>query len=210
MNLSALLARKHIFLRAVCFIGWIVPVACQSASIPTTHPSAPTSTAVEASAAGQWTTYRNDRFSYRVDVAPQWSIDDSSKDEVIIFVGRPDGLAGLHILTLGWSGTAGEFAEETVKFHRRRAMETFEIVSRSQIVMDSGWVAERIEMLVQNEGRFCVEHLVDLVMVVESRAFALQGSICETVADLYLEDMQVMQHSFKVEAPQARNASPRQ
>ena len=199
---------KHIFLPAVCFIVWIVPVACQSATTPPTHPSASASTPVDAGTAGDWATYRNDRFSYRVDVAPEWSIDESDKDEVIIFVDRPDGLAGLHILTLGWSGTAGEFADETVKFHRRRAMERFEIVSRSQIVMDSGLVAERIEMSVQNESRFCVERLVDLVMVVESRAFALQGSVCETVADSYLEDMQLMQLSFTVEAPQARNASP--
>jgi len=201
---------KHIFVCAVCLIVWFVPVACRSASIPATHPSTPASTAVEAGAARDWRTYRNDRFGYRVDVAPDWSIDESSKDEVIIFVGRSDGLAGLHILTVGWSGTAGEFAEENVKFHRRRAMERFEIVARSQIVMDSGLVAERIEMLVQNESRFCVEHLVDLVMVVEGRAFALQGSVCESVADSYLEDLQVMQHSFTVEAPQARNTSPRQ
>ena len=60
----------------------------------------------------------------------------------------------------------------------------------------SGPTAERFAYRVQNETRFCVEYLVDLLLLSGGQAYALQGTVCESAVPLYLSLVEVMQRSF--------------
>ena len=188
---------------------------CGASPTPGDTPSAsplPLLSATPAPTPDTWSKYRNPKYNYVIEIAPDWTIDDSSTDEVIIFIGRSQGLAGLHVLALDWSGTLEEFARENFSFHQRRARVLFEPISRSRVQMASGPTAERFEYRVQNEARFCVEHLVDLLLLAGGQAYALQGTACESAVPLYLSLIEAMQRSFTLAAgramAQARSSSP--
>ena len=184
----------------------VVINACSTTSTPSATPTvlspsaSPTS---RSSVPDTWTTYRNDEHNYSIDIAPDWEVDDSNKDEVIIFIGRSQGQAGLHILVIDWSSSKEEFAQENYKFHQRRAKVLFEPISRSEVLMVSGASAERFEYLAQNEAKFCIELLVDILVVARTRAYALQGTACQGSAPLYLGAIERMQRSFTLDSGQA-------
>ncbi len=66
--------------------------------------------------------------------------------------------------------------------------------------MVTGPTAQRVEYRVQNDSRFCVELLVDYLLVAGNMSYALQGSICEGAEDLYGADMETMQRSFRLDS----------
>lgn len=172
-------------------------------SVPSQQPASP-----ESPSDNQWSTYRNEEFNYRIDVAPNWEVDDSAKNEVIIFIGRSDGLAGLHVLALDWSGTRQAFAQRNYDFHRRRAKVLFETGSRAEVRLASGLPAERFEFRVQNDTRFCTERLVDILVLAGGRGYVLQGSVCEEAEPAYGGAIKAMQRSFNLES--SRVAAPDQ
>ena len=161
-----------------------------------------------ASTAKEWRTYHNSDYGYTIRVAPDWDINESSKDEVIIFIGVQRGLAGLHILAVNWSETAEEFADSFISFHQRRAKVLFEPVSRNAITMASGARAEQFRYRIQNASEFCVEYLFDVLLLAGRRGYALQGSVCEEAAPLYMEAIETMQHSFTLDSGRASLNSP--
>lgn len=168
--------------------------AANAESNPTATLSAPLVSADE------WRTYHNDELGYSVQVPPSWTIDDTDKNEVIIFVGPSNGLAGLHILALDWTSTLDQFVVESDRFHQRRAVAQFEALSDHQVEMATGLTARRLEYRVQNDSRFCVEILVDYLLVAGNLSYALQGSVCESALELYAEDTEKMQLSFKLDS----------
>ena len=174
--------------------------ACAS---PTETPAPEATAGSKTGLPGQWRTYQNPDFRYSIEVAPGWEIADAAKDEVIIFIGRPDGLSGLHILALNWSGTEEEFAQDNHNFHQRRAKVLFQPLSRTPVLMASGNMAEKFEYRVQNDSRFCIEHLVDVLLISGSSAYALQGSTCEEADALYSDIIKAMQRSFRLDSARA-------
>lgn len=154
----------------------------------------------ESLSASQWSAYRNEEFNYTIDVAPNWKVDDSAKDEVILFIDRSDGVAGLHVLALAWSGTREAFTQRNYEFHRRRARVMFEAGTPSQVRLESGLLAERSEFRVQNGTSFCTEQLVDILVLAGGRGYVLQGSVCEEAESEYGETIEAMQRSFTLES----------
>jgi hypothetical protein len=161
-----------------------------------------------ASPPKEWRTYHNRDYQYTIRVAPDWDINESSKDEVIIFIGQQSGLAGLHILALNWSQTAEEFVDSMISFHQRRSKVLFEPLSRNAITMASGARAEQFRYRIQIASKFCVEHLVDVLLVAGPRGYALQGTVCEEAAADYLNVIEAMQQSFALDSRRASLNSP--
>ena len=124
-------------------------------------------------------------------------------NEVIIFIGRSNGVAGLHVLALDWFGTLEAFAQQNYDFHRRRAKVIFEPKAQVQVRLASGQPAERIEFRVRNDARFCTEILVDVLVMSGGRAYVLQGSVCEEAEKTYGPMIEAMQRSFKLELSRA-------
>lgn len=192
----------------ILIVGLIV--ACGSNPTPTTPVQLPTDpTAVANSTptvapsivnADQWSTFRNEEFRYSILIPPNWTVDDKTKNEVIIFVDRSNGLAGLHILALDRAFTMDEFVRENNKFHQDRAAEYFEAMSSTPIEMANGHYAHRLGYRVQNHPSFCVEILMDYLMVAGNLSYALQGSICEAAEGLYGQEMEAMQRSFRLDS----------
>ena len=187
--------------RQVLILSLLGVLLAGCAAIPTPGAKLPASplplpSATPAPTPENWVKYRNPEHNYVINIAPDWTINDRSTDEVIIFIGRSQGLAGLHVLALDWTRTLEEFARENFSFHQRRAKVIFEPISRSRMQLASGPTAERYEYRVQNGARFCVEHLVDLMLLSGGQAYALQGTVCESAVPLYLGLIEMMQQSF--------------
>ena len=193
-------------------------MACGSTPIPTTvvqlpaDPTADLTTVANSSPevapsiiktglnTDQWSTFRNEEFRYSILISPKWTVDDQTKNEVIIFVDRSNGLAGLHILALDRTFTMDEFVQENNKFHQDRAAEYFEALSSIPIEMANGPIAQRLGYRVQNHSSFCVEILLDYLLVAGNLSYALQGSVCEGAEGLYGQEMETMQRSFRLDA----------
>lgn len=188
----------------------VMAAACGPGSAPGQTPEPTTSPPAQdaAAPAREWRTFHNPDYQYTIRVAPDWEINESSKDEVIIFIGRQSGLAGLHILAVNWSQTAEEFVNSMINFHQRRSKELFEPVSRNAITMASGARAEQFRYRIQTASKFCVEHLVDVLLVAGPRGYALQGTACEEAVPLYLQAIETMQQSFALDSGRARLDSP--
>jgi len=148
----------------------------------------------------QWRTFRNDEFLYSIEIPPDWAINDTAKNEVIISIGPANGQAGLHILALELSATLDEFVRENHLFHQRRAAAYFEPLSSAQVEMTNGLTAVRVAYRVQNDPRFCTEVLLDYLLLAGDLSYALQGSICEGAQGLYGVDMETMQRSFRLDS----------
>lgn len=193
---------------------WLAPLvalvfgmvaACGTGSAPGQSPPPTTPPPVQdaASSPKEWRTYHNRDYQYTIQVAPDWDINESNKDEVIIFIGRQSGLAGLHILAVNWSQPAEAFVDSMISFHQRRSKELFEPVSRNVIMMASGARAEQFRYRIQTASKFCVEHLIDVLLVAGRRGYALQGTACEEAASLYIEAIETMQQSFALDSGRA-------
>ena len=192
--------------------AWLLIVgalmACDPTPPTTVQPQAspnpesdPASTVLSpALGANQWRTFQNQEFRYSIEIPPDWIVDDSAKNEVIIFIGRSNGLAGLHILAFDWTSTIDDFVLENHRFHLRRAAVLFEPLSSTRVEMATGPTARRVVYRVQNDSRFCTELLVDYLLVAGNLSYALQGSICEGAEDLYGADMETMQRSFRLDS----------
>jgi hypothetical protein len=187
-----------------------VMAACGPGPAPGQSPEPITSPPAQgaASPAKEWRTYHNRDYGYTIRVAPDWRINESSKDEVIIFIDRQTGLAGLHILALNWSQTAEEFVDSMVDFHHRRSKALFEPVSRNAIMMASGARAEQFRYRIQTASKFCVEHVVDVLLVAGRRGYALQGAVCEEAAPVYMKAIETMQRSFALDSGRASLPPP--
>lgn len=198
---------------------WLAPLiailvaavaACGPGSAPGQSPEPTTSPPVQdaVSPAKEWRTFHNRDYQYTIRVAPDWEINESSKDEVIIFIGRQSGFAGLHILSVNWSQTSEEFANSMISFHQRRSKALFEPVSRNVIMMASGARAEQFRYRIQTASKFCVEQLVDVLLVAGRRGYALQGTVCEDAVPDYLNVIETMQQSFALDSGRASLNSP--
>ena len=148
----------------------------------------------------RWRTFRNEEFRYSIEIPPNWTINDTAKNEVIISIGPANGQAGLHILALDFSSTIDEFVKENHLFHQRRAAAYFETLSSTQVEMANGLTARRVAYRVQNHPRFCTEFLMDYLLLAGDLSYALQGSICEGAEGLYGEEMEIMQRSFHLDS----------
>jgi hypothetical protein len=199
---------------------WLAPVfafmvvavmaACGTDPAPG-QPQVPTASPpvqATASPAKEWRTFHNRDYQYTIRVAPDWEINESSKDEVIIFIGSQSGQAGLHILAVNWSQTAEEFFDSMISFHQRLAKVLFEPILRNAIMLESGARADQFRYRIQNASQFCVEHLVDVLLVAGQRGYALQGSVCEEAAPLYVDVIEAMQQSFALDLGLASLDSP--
>ena len=161
--------------------------------------------------ADQWSTFRNEEFRYSIQVPPDWSINETDKNEVIISIGPANGQAGLHILALEFTSTIDDFVRENHLFHQRRAAAYFEPLSNEEVQMSNGPTARRVAYRVQNDLRFCPEILLDYLLLAGNLSFALQGSVCEDAQSLFGEDMETMQRSFRLDSDLAAapvNSSP--
>jgi hypothetical protein len=197
--------------RLAPLIALVVMVVACGPGPSTLQPQEPTTSTPaqnSASPAKEWRTYHNSDYGYTIRVAPDWEINESSKDEVIIFIDRQRGLAGLHILAVNWSQTPEEFADSFISFHQRRAKVLFEPVSRNPIMLASGARAEQFRYRIQNASEFCVEYLFDVLLLAGRRGYALQGSVCEEAAPLYLDVIETMQQSFALDSGRASLDSP--
>ena len=198
--------------RVAIYSAWLLIIgalaACDTGSVATVQPQAERTVEPYSAStirpptigADQWRTYRNEEFRYAIDIPPDWTVDDTAKNEVIIFIGRSNGLAGLHILALDWTSTIDEFVRENHRFHQRRAAAYFEALSSAQVKMANGPTARRVQYRVQNDARFCTELLLDYLLLAGNVSYALQGSICEGSEGLYGADMEKMQRSFRLDS----------
>ena len=180
--------------------GQTPPTGVQPQASANVEPSPASTVRSPALGAKQWRTFRNEEFRYSIQIPPDWIVDDDDKNEVIIFIGRSNGLAGLHILAFDWTSTFDEFVRDNHRFHRRRAAVLFEPLSSTQVEMATGPTARRVEYRVQNDFRFCIELLVDYLLVAGNLSYALQGSICEGAEELYGADIDTMQRSFRLDS----------
>ena len=185
---------------ALIACGQTPPISVQPQPSATLEPNPASTVRSPALGAYQWRTFRNEEFRYSIEIPLDWIVDDDDKNEVIIFIGRSNGLAGLHILAFDWTSTIDEFVRENHRFHLRRAAVLFEPLSRTLVKMATGPTARRVVYRVQNDSRFCTELLVDYLLVAGNLSYALQGSICEGAEDLYGADMETMQRSFRLDS----------
>ena len=185
---------------ALAACGQTPPTSIQSQAERTVEPDSASTIRSPTVGADLWHTYRNEEFRYAIDIPPDWTVDDTAENEVIIFIGRSNGLAGLHILALDWTSTIDEFVRENHRFHQRRAAAYFEALSSAQVKMASGPTARRVLYRVQNDARFCTELLLDYLLLAGNISYALQGSICEGSESLYGADMEKMQRSFRLDS----------
>ena len=77
--------------------------------------------------------------------------------------------------------------------------------------MTNGLTARRVAYRIQNDRRFCVEFLLDYLLLAGDLSFALQGSVCEEAQELFGQDMETMQRSFRLDSDLATapvNLSP--
>ena len=186
------------------------PSSVQPRASRTVEPNPASTVRTPDVGADQWRTFRNEEFRYSIEIPPDWTVNDTAKNEVIISIGPLNGQAGLHILALDWSATIDEFVLENHLFHQRRAAAYFEPLASAQVEMTNGTTVLRVAYRVQNDPRFCTEFLLDYLLLAGNLSYALQGSICEGAEGLFGEDMETMQRSFRLDSDLAMvPANPR-
>jgi|GEM_PF-1110850 len=141
-----------------------------------------------------WQVYRNSDYGYSLSLAPGWSVVESSKDKVLL---RHTNAAHLQVFPLHWIGyTVDRAADEVVAFRKKESSLVFDLISRSPARLGSGLSGVKIVFRAQTSTTYCLEYVVEYVVLVGSQMFELVGSMCEHSKDRYLADVETMLNSF--------------
>ena len=143
-----------------------------------------------------WETYVNPDFEYWIVFRQNWTVDDSSTD--VVYFWQPDNMAFLRIYMVDISAyeTLDSFTDYVIDFRESQDRVLFEMISRRDIILDSGVNATRVRYLWQSDANKCVSERNEVVVLFGSRAFGLVSEVCENSVAEFGDDVVDMQNSF--------------
>lgn len=159
----------------------------------------------------QGKTYRNSEYGYSISVAPGWTVDEAVQSHILIF--RPGAVAVLEVATAVAPEFNGDelfdrFTDAAIELHRSQSSGSFELLSRTRVILPSGLVAARIAFLSQEQPGVCVGHFTDVLIFVKPNLYALKSGVCKEDTVLYQATIEAMQNSFAAFTPTSKVPTP--
>ena len=164
------------------------------------HPTTPTPTPAP------WTTYRNDKFGYAMDIAPGWYLDEETDDGGATFWNEDNaGFIEIFTYELGRDWTLEEHAQSERDYLEELARENswsiFEIMV-FQKRQYGGREYYHLEYRWQSSDEYCISNDISRIIMSdfypsEPYGFAVNVSVCEHSLDQYSEERDAMLASFE-------------
>jgi S1-C subfamily serine protease len=144
-----------------------------------------------------WDSYTNPEYGYSLTLAPEWTIDDTEMHNVRV---ESDGseYADFLITAMNLSGNNLEqFADKITSFRLSTQNKELHFISRSEINLDDGNPAIRLEYRIQAGPDYCMERLVSVLTLVDNRiGIELISAVCEGGQSRLTSQLESMQMSF--------------
>lgn len=154
-------------------------------------PTPPTTTPSQ-----KWIWYTNHREGYDLKVPAGWDVEDGDKSSVVIR--SPGSLARMEVTSAVNRGglSLEELTEQLTQFLNGQQATRFQLLSRTELNLDSGLPATRLTYRWQADSAECVELMSVVLTQVEDRAIALSAEVCQNSAPIFRAELESIQDSF--------------
>ena len=143
-----------------------------------------------------WIWYTNQPEGYDLNVVAGWYVEDGDKSSIVIR--SPGSLAILEVTSAVNRGglSLEELTQELTEFLAGQQATRFQLLSRTELNLDSGLPATRLTYLWQVDSVDCVELMSVTRTQVGDRAIAMSAEVCQNSAPIFQADLESMQNSF--------------
>ena len=155
-----------------------------------------------------WTTYRNDKYDYGIDIAPGWRLEEETDDGKVsnttFWNEDSSGLLDISAYSLSEDYTLKDLADWLrdilVEQAQENSWDVFEITS-FQKRQDNAREHYHLAYRWQSSDEYCVSDVVDRVFMSDffpskPYGFVVESSVCEDSLDLYGGELEAMLESF--------------